>query len=168
MQLAADTLTDMPRSRISLPIAAVLAAVTLALGGCAAAPEPVDRPTKEENFQEPVAPPEFHADGTAADNLPYFYESLRQFGLGEAPVQGVPVVDHLVAEGFDKTKMQVSFDESKTNLVADNIFVSVLFGQDCLIGQIVVADRSFVAEEAPAVGPDKTMCLMGTTRTIDW
>ncbi len=167
-QLAADTLTDMPRLRFPLPIAAMLAAATLALGGCAAAPEPIERPTKEENFQEPVAPPEFHADGTAADNLPYFHETLRQFGLGELPVQGVPVVDHLVTAGFDKTKMQVSFDESKTNLVADNIFVSVLFGQDCLIGQIVVSDRSFVAEEAPAVGPDKSMCLMGTTRTIDW
>lgn len=168
MQLSADTLADMPRSRFIRSLTAVFFVATLTLSGCAGAPESVERPTKEENFQEPVAAPEFYPEGSAADNLPYFHESLRQFGLGEAPVQGVPVVDHLVAAGFDKTQMQVSFDESKTNLVADNIFVSVLIGQDCLIGQIVVADRSFVAEEAPAVGPDRASCLIGTTRTIDW
>lgn len=158
----------MSRSRTILPIAALLVAVTATLTGCATAPEPIDRPTRDENFQEPEAPPEFFPEGTAGDNLPFFNESLRQFGLGTAAVQGVPVVDHLVAAGFDKTKMQVSFDESKTELVADNIFVSVLFGQECLVGQIVVADRSFVSEVAPALGPEKNLCLIGTTRAIDW
>ena len=70
---------------------------------------------------------------------------------------------HLDA-GF--TEEQVT--KVKTDLVADNIFVSVLIGQDCLIGQVVVADRSFVTEAAPAVGPDKSLCLIGTTRPIDW
>ncbi len=167
-QPSTDTLTDMPRSRTSLFAAASILAATMVLTGCTGAPEPIDRPTKEENFKAPAAPPEFYPEGTAAENLPYFQESLRQFGIGEAPVQGAPVVDHLVSAGFDKRNMQVSFDESKTNLVADNIFVSVLFGQDCLIGQVVVADRSFVAEEAHAVGPEQNICLIGTTRPIDW
>lgn len=158
----------MPRSRFSLSMVAALSVATLTLSACGGAPEPIERPTKEENLQDPVAPPEFYPEGSAADNLPYFHESLRQFGVGEAPVQGVPVVDHLVAAGFDKTKMQLSFDESKTNLVADSIFVSVLMGQDCLIGQIVTADRSFHAEEAPAIGPEQSSCLIGATRTIDW
>lgn len=165
---SADTLADMPRSRFTMPVAAVLATFMLALAGCAEVPEPGQRPSKEENFQEPVEQPKFFADGTAADNLPYFHESLRLFGLGESPVQGAPVVDHLVAAGFDKAAMQVSFDESKTELVADNIFVSVLLGSDCLIGQVIVADRSFVTEVVPAVGPEKNVCLIGTTRPIDW
>lgn len=158
----------MPRSRFTPPLIALLMAAAVMLTGCTQAPTPIDRPTHEENFQEPVTPPELVPGGSAADNLPYFRESIRQFGLGEQPVQGVAVVDHLVAAGFDKAAMQVSFDESKTNLVADNIFVSVRFGEECLIGQIVVADRSFATEEAPAVGPEKSLCLIGATRPIDW
>lgn len=158
----------MPASRFTLPLTALVAAAALTLTGCVAAPAQIERPSKEENFQEPAAAPELFPDGTAEDNLPYFHESLRQFGIGQAPVQGVPVVDHLAAAGFDKSAMQVSFDESKTELVADNIFVSVRFGQECLIGQIVVGDRTFVTEVAPAVGPDQSICLIGTTRPIDW
>lgn len=166
--VSVDTLAAMSASRFSLPFAAVLAVAALTLTGCVAAPQQIDRPSKEDNFQEPTAPPEFFPEGSAEENLPYFHESLRQFGIGTAPVEGQPVVDHLVAAGFAKTAMQVSFDESKTNLVADNIFVSVLIGQDCLIGQVVTGDRSFVTEVAPAVGPDKNLCLIGTTRPIDW
>ena len=161
-----DTLAAMPRSRLLAPIALLLAASTLALAGCA--PSPPERTSREENFREPETPPEFHPDGTAEDNLPYFNETLRQFGLSKSTVAGEPVVNTLAAAGFDKSKMQVSFDESKTNLVADNIFVSVRFGEDCLIGQVIVADRSFAAEVAPAVGPEKDICLIGTTRAIDW
>lgn len=151
-----------------LPLIALCAAAAIGLTACVSAPTPIERPTKDENFQKPAAPPEFYPEGTADDNLPYFHETLRQFGVGSAPVQGVPVVDALAAAGFDKTKMQVSFDESKTSLVADNIFVSVLFGQECLIGQVVVADRTFVTEVAEAVGPEKNLCLIGATRPIDW
>ena len=149
-------------------LTALLVAATVGLSGCVAAPEPIERPSKEENFQKPEKPPELFPEGTAEDNLPYCHETLRQFGAGAEPVQGVPVVNALAAAGFDKTKMQVSFDESKTDLVADNIFASVLLGQDCLIGQVIVADRSFVTEVAPAVGPDKNLCLIGATRPIDW
>ena len=163
-----DTLTHMSRSRKKLPLIALCAVAAVGLTACVSAPALIERPTKDENFQKPEAPPEFFPEGTADENLPYFHETLRQFAVGTAPVQGAPVVDALAAAGFDKTKMQVSFDESKTDLVADNIFVSVLIGQDCLIGQVVVADRSFVTEAAPAVGPDKSLCLIGTTRPIDW
>lgn len=158
----------MLRSRTVLSLTALCIAAAVGLTACASAPPPIERPTKEENFQAPQAPPEFFPEGTAAENLPYFHETLRQFGVGAEPVQGMPVVNALAAAGFDKTRMQVSFDESKTDLVADNIFVSVLLGQDCLIGQVVVADRSFVTEVAPAVGPEKNLCLIGTTRPIDW
>lgn len=167
-QVPTYTLTDMSRSRIQLPTVAMFAALSLIFTGCATTPAPIDRPAKEENFQEPEAPPEYFPEGTAAENLPYFQEVLRQYAIGEAPVQGAPIVDHLTAAGFVKTNMEVSFDESKTNLVADSIFVSVLFGQECLIGQMVVSDRTFVTEVVPGLGPEKIVCLLGTTRPIDW
>lgn len=158
----------MSRSRFSLSLASTLAITVLMLTGCSVTLKPVNRPVKEETFQAPEVPPALMADGSAADNLPFFHETLRLFALGEASVQGQVVVDSLAAAGFDKAKMQVSFDETKTNLVADNIFVSVLYGQDCLIGQVVVADRSFVTKVAPAVGPEINLCLIGNTRPIDW
>jgi hypothetical protein len=144
----------------------MLAAMTIGLVGCT--PAPPERSTYEENFQEPTATPEFAPEAAAEQNLPYFQETLRLFSVGAEPVEGVPVVNALTAAGFDRSKMQVSFDRSKTDLQADNIFVSVLFGTECLIGQIVVADRSFVAEVAPAVGPEQNICLIGVTRPIDW
>jgi hypothetical protein len=149
-----------------MPIAALFAAATLVLSGCA--PTPPDRADFEENFREPETAPEFFPDGTAEQNLPYFNETMRQFAVGTAAVQGKPVVDALASAGFEKADMQVSFDESKTELAADSIFVSVRLGTDCLIGQIVVADRSFVTEAADAVGPDQGLCLIGATRPIDW
>ncbi|MBO1901987.1 hypothetical protein J4H92_08500 [Leucobacter weissii] len=123
---------------------------------------------REENFREPDVPPEFFPDGSAADNLPYFSEVLRVYAVGDDPVEGRGLVDAVVESGFDRTAMQVSFDRTKTGLVADNIFVSVLIGRHCLIGQMVVEDRTFVAETAPAIGPGRDLCLIGETREIDW
>lgn len=151
-----------------LPTVAAIAALSLLFTGCATTPEQVDRPATEEGLQEPETIPEYIPDGTAADNLPYFHDTLRQFAAGESPVQGAPIVDQLAAAGFAKASMQVSFDESKTDLVADSIYVSVLIGHECLLGQVVVADRSFVTEVAPGIGPEQTVCLLGATRPIDW
>ena len=77
-------------------------------------------------------------------------------------------VKALAAAGFDRTTMQVSFDLSKTGLVADSILVSVRYGPECLIGQIVTADRSVVTTREPALTESRTVCLIGNTRAIDW
>lgn len=83
-------------------------------------------------------------------------------------INGVNVVNTVVNAGFDKAAMQVSYDESRTGLTADNIFVSVRVNDQCLIGQVVTSDKTVTTAVEPAVGPDKTICLIGETRPIDW
>ena len=114
------------------------------------------------------APAQLVPGGGAEANLPFFSEVLRQFAAGPGAVEGQPIVDALIAAGFDRAAMQVSFDRSKTELVADSILVSVLFEGECLIGQVVTADRSFVTTVAPALTESQNLCLIGNTRPIDW
>lgn len=150
-------------------IGAVLALCMLApAAGCALIEGPTPETPEREAPAKPEVPPEFYPDGTAEDNLPYFTEVLRSYSKGEGAIEGQPIVNAVVESGFDKKAMQVSFDLTKTSLVADNIFVSVRIGEECLIGQMVTADRSFVAEVEPAVGPKGDICLIGNTRPIDW
>lgn len=125
-------------------------------------------PVHEENFHESVKTVEFVPDGSAEENLPYFRKVLEDYATGDGAIRGEPVVDAVVEAGFDAAKMQVSFDRTETNLVADNIFVSVLVGEDCLVGQLTTGDRSAFAAVEPAVGPDQDVCLIGETRPIDW
>lgn len=158
----------MPRSRRLASTAALLVAATLSLSACAQASPPPERPSREEVFREPAAAPQFVPGGTADENFAFFSDTLRQFVLSGSPLQGRPVVDALVTAGFEKTAMQVSFDESKTGLTADSVFVSVRIGEDCLIGQLITAEQSFTAAVEPAVGPEGNLCLIGKTRAIDW
>lgn len=138
----------------------------IALSGCAVLEGPTPEAPKREIPAVPEIAPELVPDGTAQDNLPYFTEVLRGYAAGDGPITGGPV-SHAVADaGFDASLMQVSFDRSATGLEADNIFVSVLLGDSCLIGQVVTADRSFVTETADAVGPENNICLIGKTAPI--
>lgn len=152
---------------VALAAAALAASATL-LTGCALLEGPTPATPEREAVPVPEEAPEFFPDGSAEDNLPYFTEVLRDYVDGDGAVRGAPIVDAVVDAGFDVDDMQVSFDRTKTNLDADNIFVSVRIDADCLIGQVVADDRSFVAEVEPAVGPDGDLCLIGETRAIDW
>ena len=147
-------------------IAAALAVT--ALPACAILEGPTPDAPKRELPAAPEVAPELIPDGTAADNLPYFTEVLRNYTEGEGAIKGEPISRAVIDAGFDKNLMQVSFDRSETGLEADNIFVSVRLQDSCLIGQVITSDRSFVAETAPAVGPDKTLCLIGETAPITW
>ena len=144
------------------------AGITLGLASCALLTGPVPETPEREIPAVPESTPELIPDGTAAENLPYFTEVIRGYAAGEAPIEGEPVVNAVADAGFERTQMQVSFDRSETNLVADNIFVSVRIGTDCLIGQLVVEGREFVSRVEPALGPDRSICLLGETRIIDW
>lgn len=158
-----------PRRReLIASLGAALALVT-ALSGCTVLePSVPERPVVSENLTEPEQVPEFVPGGTAEENLPFFTEVLRGFAVGTMPVEGQPLVDSLITAGFDRSLMQVSFDRSKTNLVADSILVSVLAGTGCLIGQVNSADRTFVAVVEPALTAAQNVCLIGNTRPIDW
>lgn len=160
----------MLRTRTQRTIAAVSGAVVLLFGlaSCALVEGPTPATPQRPEPPKPSVAPEFVPGGSAEDNLPFFREILTTYAAGEQPIEGQPIVDAIAASGFDKAAMQVSFDRSKTNLVADSIYVSVRFGTECLLGQLVTEGREAVAETAKAVGPEQNICLIGNTRTIDW
>lgn len=151
------------------PRTAALLAIALAaplLAGCSLLEGPTPETPKRETPAAPAAAPEFFPGGTAEENLPYFTEVLRTYAAGTGPIQGEPIVQAVTDAGFDRSLMQVSFDRTKTSLDADNIFVSVRAGAECLIGQVVAEDRSFVAVTEPAVGPAADICLIGNTAEL--
>lgn len=143
-----------------------LAASTALLAGCSLLEGPTPETPPRGTAVAPEVAPEFIPGGTAEENLPYFAHVLRSYGEGTGAVRGQPIVDAVVAAGFDPALMQVSFDQTKTNLVADNIFVSVRVDASCLIGQVVSEDRSTFAVVEPAVGPNGDICLIGNTAPI--
>lgn len=147
---------------IALPLLAGCSVAETVIGG------PSPETPKREEVKTPKVAPTFVPDGTAEQNLPFFTEVIRKYTAGDQPITGKPVAQAVIDAGFDPAMMQFSFDESKTGLTADNIFVSVRVGADCLIGQLVTGDRSFVAKNEPAIGPKGDICLIGITRSVDW
>lgn len=143
-----------------------LAALAPALSACAVLEGPTPPTPKRETPAKPAEKPKLVPGGTAAENLPFFTEVMRDYAAGDGPVEGEPLVEAITAAGFDRAAMQVSFDRTKLDLPADSIYVSVRIGADCLVGQLVAGDRSFVAKDMPAVGPDRTICLIGETRPL--
>lgn len=154
--------------RLSLSLTAVLLS-TVMLAGCS---QPADDDASKNGSSAPPttseAAPEFVAGGSAAENKAYFNYVLRKAIRDGLEINGVNVVNTVAAAGFDKAMMQVTFDQSRTGLRADNIFVSVRAGEQCLIGQVVTADKTVTTSVQPAVGPDRDLCLIGETRPIDW
>ncbi|QIM18337.1 hypothetical protein G7066_06185 [Leucobacter coleopterorum] len=161
------TVKRLGRAALALGIALPLLAGCSVVESVVAGPTP-QTPKREETTKKPTVAPVFVPDGTAEQNLPYFTEVIRKYTAGKEPIVGKPVAQAVIDAGFDPTMMQFSFDQTKTNLEADNIFVSVRIGTDCLIGQLVTADRTFVAKNEPAVGPNTDICLIGNTRSVDW
>lgn len=142
--------------------------LVLGLSSCAIVEGPTPVTPTRTPPPVPDTPPSFVPGGDASENLPFFTQVLTDYSKGDRPIEGKPIVDAIAAAGFDRTAMQVSFDRTKTNLVADSIYVSVRFGEECLIGQFVTGTRELAVMKAPALGPDKNICLIGTTRPIDW
>lgn len=157
-----------PVPRIFLATVTVSLSLVL-LSACSASEAPKPTQTSTTKTTTPSEPaPKLIAGGSAADNEKYFNYTLRKAIRDGMKVTGENVVNTLVNAGFDKLAMQVSFDESRTGLEADNIFVSVRVIDQCLIGQVVTADKTVTTAVEPSVGPDKTYCLIGETRPIDW
>ena len=128
-------------------------------GPPSAAPTPGAAPTS-------AAPVALVPGGSAADNEGFFAQTLTEAFAAGGARDGRAIVDALAAAGFDKSLMQITYDESKTGLAADSFLVSVRYGQDCLIGQVVPASGEIVHVIEPVVGDG--ICLLGNTRPIDW
>jgi hypothetical protein len=106
------------------------------------------------------------AGGTAADNLPVFTSVTNAVWASPERAVGRAYVDALIAAGFDRTSMQVTYDESTVGNPAESIQFSVKWGQECLVGQVGPATGEPVTVVVPALV--EGTCLVGATRPIDW
>lgn len=150
---------------------ALLVAV-LILSGCAPTPAPTESASPDATSSPAPSvsptkePPTLQSDGSATDNLPYFRGIVDQVWATEARVQGRAYVDALVGAGFDKAAMQVTNDSTTIGNPAESIQFSVLWGEECLIGQVGPATGEPVATVVDAL--EGGVCLVGRTRPIDW
>lgn len=149
----------------------------LVLAGCSAA-EPIPTPpsTSISTDVAPSAAPspsataaptaELVPDGTAADNLPLFSAVTAAVWATAEQGAGRAYVDALTAAGFDKTAMQVTYDESTVGNPAESIQFSVRWDDECLVGQVGPATGVPVTVVVPVLA--EGTCLVGDTRPIDW
>nr|WP_199859414.1 hypothetical protein [Frigoribacterium sp. CFBP 8759] len=144
-----------------MALAAIVLAVAIPLVGCTSSPEP--SPTTSSVAPSTDAPP-FSSTSTTAEALAHFDEVNAATVAANARPGGRAVVDALVAAGFDKSTMQVTADTTSIGRDADSVQFSVLWGQDCLIGQ--VSGAGYSSQTAPVLGTGA--CLVGSTRAIDW
>jgi hypothetical protein len=105
-------------------------------------------------------------EGTAQEILPLFAAVIAAVWSSPDSVSGRAYIDALADAGFDKTAMQVTSDTSTVGNPAESIQFSVLWGDECLVGQIGPA----TGEPATAVVPSlaEGTCLVGQTRPIGW
>lgn len=114
--------------------------------------------------QEPAA---FLPDADATANLPIFTEVVNTVWASDARGEGRAYIDALVATGFsDKTAMQVTPDQTGIGQTAESILFSVRWQGSCLVGQVGPATGDPVTAVQQVLPGD--VCLIGTTRPIDW
>ncbi|MWB97371.1 DUF6993 domain-containing protein [Agromyces seonyuensis] len=159
------------RTRAALAAAAAVFAFALTgcTGGTAPSPTPSASPsetTRPTGDAEPTQAIEFHPDGSAEDNLPFFDEVALGVIAANGSAGGHDFIDALVAGGFDKAAMQVTGDETTLGKPADSVQWSVDFAGECLIGQYGPASGGYHGVVRDELGTGG--CLVGATRAIDW
>jgi len=153
---------------------AISAVIVLASATLVACMNPSDSPPAPTSTVEspsstssteptPERDPELVPGGSADDNLPYF-DFVNSVFLADGNPGGRPIIDNLVAAGFDKAAMQVTADRTPRGSDVDSVQFSVLIGEDCLIGQ--AGGSGYASTVAPAL--ESGGCLLGKTRAIDW
>lgn len=163
--------TRLRRARATV-VGAGLAFIAGLLSGCLGSPLPGPETTAPavSATTSPTAPaassaPELHPDGTAADNLPLFTAvTVRVWGSPDR-ARGLAYVDALAAAGFDRSAMQVTADATTVGNAAETLQFSVLWGEECLIGQVGEATGDPVTAVLPALVGGS--CLVGRTAPID-
>ena len=139
-----------------------VAVISLAVTGCASDVVPIATPTPTETAANL---PTFQPEGDAYANKVYFDWVLEPVATANQNQPGRALVSALVHAGFNKKDMQVTFDLTQTQVVADSVIVAVQMGTSCLIGQRTVGkDYYSTIETALSTGG----CLIGITRKIDW
>lgn len=151
-------------------IAGLIAALTWS--GCAVTgpPAPSSTPSVSASANPTATPtpsaPVLVPEGSALDNLPYFTAVMDGVWATDQSVQGRAYIDALVAAGFTKADMEVTYDRTTVDNPADSIQFSVRWQGECLVGQVgpsIVEPTAVVLPEVPG-----GTCLIGLTRPIDW
>lgn len=124
-----------------------------------ASPAPSSSPDQTE--------PELIPDGSAEENLPLFASVTAKVWASEKRSSGRAYIDALTQAGFDRTRMQVTQDQSTVGRAAESLQFSVAWGEsECLIGQVGPSTGDPVTEVMPQLAEGR--CLVGATRSIDW
>ena len=144
----------------------------LSLVGCAgASPAPAPTQTRAASPSatapaEPAPEPTLAPGLSASENLDYFDYVSRGVLRADKAAGGRAFVDALIAGGFDRGEMEVTFDRTQVDLAADSIQFSVRINGECLIGQNGPATDGYHSMVADVLGSGA--CLVGGTRQIDW
>ena len=142
------------------------------LAGCTAEPAPSPTPTPVATTTptptETADPaPEQVSEATTADEaLPFFADVVAAVWGTDQRFQGRAYIDGLTQAGFDKSAMEVTFDESNVGNPAESIQFSVRWGEECLVGQVGPSTGDPVVAVMPGLATGR--CLIGDTRPIDW
>ena len=152
-------------------VVAVVVAAVLGLGlvACTQTPDPAPGPVgpapapSASSTAGPNAG-QFLPNGDAQDNKAYFDAIASVVSAENRTPRGRKFVDALVAGGFDKAAMEVTFDKTAVDLFADNVQFSVLINGSCIIGQ----DGNVGYQSTVLPMLTTGTCLIGQTRPIDW
>lgn len=137
-------------------------ALGVILAGCAPEPgsaPPTPAPARSTEGASPAV-------GSAEARLEEFSAAMRGVWEQSRSVAGRDYIDALVAAGFDRDAMELTFDETSVGIPADSIQFSVRIGEACLVGQVGPSVPQPAARVMPGL-PAGT-CLIGETRPIDW
>mgnify|MGYP001163270886 FL=1 len=144
--------------------------MTIAIAACSsegsAAPSPTASPAVTVSDAPTPTTPVLVPEGTAEDNLAVFTWVTETVWDSDDRVKGRAYIDALEDAGFDREDMEVTRDESTVGNPAESIQFSVLWRDECIVGQVGPSTEkptAVVLPELPEGG-----CLVGQTRPIDW
>jgi hypothetical protein len=148
--------------------AVVAATVALGLTGCvgtAAMPTPTTTPSTSasaspSNDSAPVLRP----GESAVANRQFFDSVNTTWHTEHGKSDGRAIIDNLVAHGFVKQDMEVTFDYTPTNRLTDSIVYAVKISDECLVAQF--GPNGYTSSITTVLGTGT--CLVGHTRPIDW
>lgn len=158
----------MPRARALTTLATSVALVAgfLALAGCSPteSPEPVPSPSVSATADVPAPTPTYDPQASATELRPFFDETVREVLRDDRTPGGAAIIRALVAAGFPKDSLEVTFDRTAIDLEADNVQFSAVVGEECLIGQ--VGNVKYGSRVMPVLGSGR--CFIGTTRPLNF
>lgn len=147
-------------------LVAVATVTALSLTGCAESGGDDDQ-TQEQGGEQATPTPRatFDPSGGAGENKDYFDQTLQDLLANNEKADSHAMVNALADAGFDKSRMEVTFDRTSIDLEADYIIVAVKMPDGlCLMGQRGPRGYSSMVAEPLKTGK----CMVGKTQPIDF